>query len=384
VEINKSSQPNSKNSLSDRSPKSNLRIGLVSPDLCQHPVSSFIEPLLANYDHEGLEIYAYSDVKKPDSITAVLSQLVDKWCDSSSFDNQILAKQIQSDAIDILIDLAGHTAWNRMEVFAMKPAPIQATYLGYPSTTGLPTMDFRLTDEHADPVGNTEAFHTEKLIRLPDCAWCYKPHRSAPPVHPLPALENGFVTFGCFNNMAKWNAPLYELWANILQQVPNSHLRLKAKTLIDVAVRDELIAFFSDRVIDSARLEFSPHTQKIADHFAEYHKVDIALDSFPYHGTTTTCESMWMGVPVITLAGKSHVSRVGVSLLNAVSLPELIAQNPEEYIQKAVELSGNPEKLSTLRAGFRDRMTASVLTNAPLFAKRMGEIFISMSAVSPK
>jgi predicted O-linked N-acetylglucosamine transferase (SPINDLY family) len=231
----------------------------------------------------------------------------------------------------------------------------------------LPTIDYRLTDSFADPRGTTEHLHTEKLIRVPECAWCFEPDASAPEVQPLPALQNGYVTFGCFNNMAKLNPALFETWADILLRVPGSHLRLKARTLTDDGVRKELMSYFTARGIEEDRLDFFGHTRKIVEHLSHYHSVDIALDSFPYHGTTTTCEAMWMGCPVITRAGKTHVSRVGVSLLNAVGLQEFIAETREEYIEKAVALAAQTERLQELRSAMRGRLLPSVLMDEKRF-----------------
>jgi protein O-GlcNAc transferase len=263
-------------------------------------------------------------------------------------------------------------------MFALKPAPVQATYLGYPSTTGLPTIDFRLTDAEADPAGMTEKIHIERLVRIADCAWCFSPHPGAPEIGPLPALQRGTVTFGCFNNMAKWNEPLYELWLEILRRVPGSRLKLKARTLLDNEVRGELEKWFVDRGIERERLEFTGHSKGIANHLTEYNKVDIALDSYPYHGTTTTCEALWMGCPVVTLEGPSHVSRVGVSLLKTVGLPDCIAKTRESYIEKAVSLAGDLEVLAALRAGMRERLLASPLLDSPRFARRFEDAIEEM------
>jgi protein O-GlcNAc transferase len=347
-----------------------LRVGFVSADFCQHPVGVFMEPLLRELAGGRFEIFAYADYKKPDSVSERMKATVPNWRETGSLTDAALAKAIHEDRIDVLFELTGHTALNRLDMFALKPAPVQATYLGYPSTTGLPTIDFRLTDANADPVGMTEKFHTEKLVRLAECAWSFSPHPGAPEVGPLPASAKGVVTFGCFNNMAKWNEPLYELWLEILRRVPGSRLRLKAKTLLDNLVREELETWFAERGIDRGRLEFSGHSKGIANHLSVYNTVDIALDSYPYHGTTTTCEALWMGCPVVTLEGPSHVSRVGVSLLKTVGLPDCITKTREGYIEKAVALAGDLEALATLRAGMRERLLSSPLMDAPGFARR--------------
>jgi predicted O-linked N-acetylglucosamine transferase (SPINDLY family) len=358
-----------------------IRVGFLSADLCHHPVAHFIEPIFRGYDHERFEFVAYGDQRKSDEFSARFAKQVDLWRETSSYDDRALAKLIHEDRVDILFELAGHTAYNRLGVFALKPAPVQVSYLGYPGTTGLPTIDFRITDAFADPQGTTEHLHTEKLIRVPECAWCFEPDASAPEIEPLPALKNGFVTFGCFNNMAKLNPALFETWAEILLRVPGSHLRLKARTLTDDGVRKELKSYFTERGIEEDRLDFFGHTKKIADHLNHYHSVDIALDSFPYHGTTTTCEAMWMGCPVVTRAGKTHVSRVGVSLLTAVGLQEFITDTREAYIEKAVALASQTDQLQELRAGMRERMRQSVLMDEKRFVQGFEKALIEMATL---
>lgn len=345
-----------------------LRVGFVSADLCHHPVAHFIEPIFRHYDKSRFEFFAYGDQRKSDSFSERLSKMVDRWSETCSLDDKTLAKQIHGDRVDILFELAGHTAYNRLGVFSLKPAPVQASYLGYPGSTGLQTIDFRITDVYADPPGMTEKFHLEKLVRLPHCAWCYEPDADAPEVVPPPLEKNGFVTFGCFNNMAKLNPALFETWAEILNRVPGSHLRLKARTLADTGVCEELRGYFTKQGIDPSRLEFFGHTQKIHQHLAHYNEVDVALDSFPYHGTTTTCEAMWMGVPVVSQVGGTHVSRVGVSLLNTVGLQEFSCETREGYISKAAELAGSSSRLAELRATMRERMNSSLLMDGERFA----------------
>jgi len=358
-----------------------IRVGFLSADLCHHPVAHFIEPIFRGYDRELFEFVAYGDQRKSDEFSARFAKQVDLWRETSSYDDRALAKLIHEDRVDILFELAGHTAYNRLGVFALKPSPVQVSYLGYPGTTGLPTIDFRITDAFADPQGTTEHLHTEKLIRVPECAWCFEPDASAPEVEPLPALKNGFVTFGCFNNMAKLNPSLFETWAEILLRVPGSHLRLKARTLTDDGVRKELKSYFTERGIEEDRLDFFGHTKKIADHLNHYHSVDIALDSFPYHGTTTTCEAMWMGCPVVTRAGKTHVSRVGVSLLSAVGLQEFITDTREAYIEKAVALAAQTDRLQELRSGMRERMRQSVLMDEKRFVTGFETALMEMATL---
>jgi predicted O-linked N-acetylglucosamine transferase (SPINDLY family) len=358
-----------------------IRVGFLSADLCHHPVAHFIEPIFRGYDRERFEFVAYGDQRKSDEFSARFAKQVDLWRETSSYDDRALAKLIHEDRVDILFELAGHTAYNRLGVFALKPSPVQVSYLGYPGSTGLPTIDFRITDAFADPRGTTEHLHIEKLIRVPECAWCFEPDASAPEVEPLPALKNGFVTFGCFNNMAKLNPSLFETWAEILLRVPGSHLRLKARTLTDDGVRKELKSYFTERGIEEDRLDFFGHTKKIADHLNHYHSVDIALDSFPYHGTTTTCEAIWMGCPVVTRAGKTHVSRVGVSLLSAVGLQEFITDTREAYIEKAVALAAQTDRLQELRSGMRERMRQSVLMDEKRFVQGFETALMEMATL---
>lgn len=362
-----------------RSPGSKLRVGFLSADLCHHPVAHFIEPLFREYDKERFEFVAYGDQRKSDEFSERFAKQVDLWRETCSLTDEALAKKIHEDRVDILFELSGHTAYNRLGVLALKPAPLQASYLGYPGTTGLPAIDFRITDELVDPVGMTEKFHTERLIRLSRCAWCYEPDAVAPEVGALPFQRNGHITFGCFNNMAKLNPALFDMWAEILIKVPNSHLRLKARTLTDDRVKNELKDYFTAKGIAAERLDFFGHTRKIHEHLNHYHEVDIALDSFPYHGTTTTCEAMWMGCPVVTRAGGAHVSRVGVSLFSAVGLEEFIGQNREDYIGKAVTLAGDIDRLVELRAGMRERLKSSPLMKAPDFAREFEVALLQMA-----
>ena len=358
--------------------KRKIRVGFVSADFWDHPIAAFMEPFFREFDRSKFEIFIYSDLQRsPTAVTQRLRGLVTAWRDTVTLDIHALAKMMHEDSLDVLFDLAGHTAHNRMDLFALKPAPVQISYLGYPCTTGLPAIDYRITDAIADPKGKTEHLHTEKLVYLPDCAWCFEAPDGAPGVGPLPAIQGGHITFGCFNNMAKWNTDLYEMWIEILKEVPDSRLRLKARTLLDAPVRNELVEFFKSKGIEETRLEFSGHTPSIAQHLAEYNKVDIALDSYPYHGTTTTCESMWMGVPVVTLCGDFHLARVGASLLAAVGLNELVADSRKNYVQVAAKLASEREKLVQLRGGFRERMLASPLMNGKAFARNMGNLIES-------
>ena len=268
-------------------------------------------------------------------MTERLRTHADEWRSLVGLSDEQTAELIRQDRIDILIDLAGHTANNRLLVFARKPAPVQVTWLGYPNTTGLDTIDYRLTDAFADPSGLTELHCSETLVRLPACAWCFAPADPVPPVSTPPVLHEGHITFGCFNVMPKINEPLLRLWSEILHAVPDSRLLLKNAFLRASSVQQRVRATFEAAGIASDRIELMDHVSDLAGHLACYGRVDIALDTSPYHGTTTTCEALWMGVPVVSLAGETHVSRVGASLLANVGLPELVARTTEEYVKNS-------------------------------------------------
>jgi predicted O-linked N-acetylglucosamine transferase (SPINDLY family) len=353
-----------------RDPERKLRIGYVSPDLCAHVVSRFIAPVLARHDRDAFEVYCYAEVAAPDEITTMLRGYANGWRDTVGEPDEHLAEAIRQDGIDILVDLAGHSASNRLLVFARKPAPVQITYLGYAATTGMTAMDYRLTDALADPPGMTEQFHSERLIRLPKCAWCYNKLADGPGVSELPASKAGHVTFCSFNNFAKVNEPLLRLWGRILQSVPGSRLLIKANALDSPSTQQRVRDWASGAGIDQNRLDLCGWLS-LAEHYARYGQVDIALDTFPYHGTTMTCEALWMGVPVVTLAGGSHLSRVGVSLLTNVGLPELVAESADDYVRIAADLGGDLSRLRGMRATLRKRMEDSPLLDAAGFTKNL-------------
>ncbi|MBG1270968.1 tetratricopeptide repeat protein [Nostoc sp. WHI] len=359
-----------------QNPKSKiLRVGYVSPDLRQHSVVYFFEPILSHHDSTQVETFCYANVPNPDAVTQRLRGLSQHWQDVYNMDDDQLADLVRFDGIDILVDLAGHTGSNRLLMFNRQPAPIQVTYLGYPNTTGLVNMDYRLTDNWADPPGLTDDYYTEKLIRLPRCFLCYQPSPTAPAVIDLPAKSMGRITFGCFNNLPKITPEVIALWSKILQSVPNSRIILKIRWFDDQPTCDRYLSLFADCGIDSRRVKLIGVIPDPNHHLAFYGNIDIALDPFPYHGTTTTCEALWMGVPVITLAGQTHVSRVGVSLLTTVGLPELIAYTPEEYVDKAVALASDLPTLSQLRANLRQQVAASPLCDAVAHTQAMEAIY---------
>jgi len=354
----------------DRTPDRSLRIGYVSSDFRMHSVAFFLEPILSFHNPDTCEVVCYSNIMSPDLMTDRLKGLSDCWRNIVGMSDERVTDLIRGDRIDILVDLAGHTANNRLPVFARKPAPVQVTYLGYPNTTGLSTMDYRITDEWADPTGQTEHLHTEELVRLPEGFLCYKPPEEAPEVSGSPALDTGYVTFGSFNNRAKITPEIVGDWSTILKSVPDSRLILKAKALNDEGTRQTLWEMFSQNGVVPQRIELIGYLP-FEQHLQLYNRIDIGLDTFPYHGTTTTCEAMWMGVPVITLAGESHVSRVGVSLLSTVGLSELVSESSGDYIQKAVRLANDVDRLQDLRAHLRPAMIRSPLTDATGFTRSL-------------
>ena len=356
--------------LNDRGPDRRLRIGYVSPDFRDHPVGRFLLPLLENHDREQFEIFCYCDVARPDAITLRCESLADQWRKIAGMRHDAVAQQIRDDRIDILVDLSGHTSGNRLMVFAERPAPVQVSWLGYPGTTGMTAIDYRFTDALADPPGPlTDRLHTEKLYRLPRTNWCFAADDHSPPVAAAPATELGYVTFGSFNTLAKVTDEMLQVWGCILQKIPSSRLLLKAAAFSAESACERVSRILAGCGADPARLTILGPTSDHATHMAAYGRIDIALDTFPYHGTTTTCEALWMGVPVITLAGDAHLSRVGVSLLSNVGLPELIATSVEKYIDRAAALAGDTDRLQTLRRGLRERMLSSPLMDARNFAR---------------
>lgn len=359
-------------------PERRLRIGYVSADFREHSVSHFFEALLRAHDPAAVEVFCYAHVGRPDRVTERLQARAGHWLSILGLDDAAAAARIRRDRIDILVDLGGHTADNRLGVFARKPAPIQASWCGYPNTTGLAAMDYRITDARADPEGEAEPWHTETLVRLPRSFLCYFPPEHVGPVGPLPARQTGTVTFGSFNSLVKVTPEVMRLWARILQVVPGSRLLLKALQLRDAGVRAQILERFVAAGIASERIEPIPWMDESQNHLALYGRVDVALDPFPYNGTTTTCEALWMGAPVITLRGERHAGRVGVSLLTTVGLSELIAETPKAYVDLAADLARDFARLENLRASLRERMRASALCDAVGFARDMEAAYRAM------
>ena len=343
-----------------------LRLGFVSPDLGQHPIGYFLIRVLENLKHEPCETVCYSNRIVKDDLTRRFQAAATQWRDVLDMSDERLAAQIREDRIDILFDMAGHTAGNRLLVFAHKPAPIQVSWVGYVGTTGLSSMDYVLADPYEVPPGGERHFQ-EQVLRMPESYVCYDPPAYAPAVTPLPALDRGQVTFGCFNNPAKVTPQVIEVWAKILRRLPAARLVLKYKGWNDCEVARRFSEMFAAQAIDPGRVEFlgrSPHRELLA----EYNRVDVALDAFPYSGCTTTCEALWMGVPVITCPGETFASRQSLSHISNVGLTETIAHDLDEYVELAVSLASDLQRLAKLRAGLRDRMAASPLCDGQRFA----------------
>lgn len=359
-------------------PAHRLRIGYVSPDFYCHSVAYFFEPLLGCHNHGQFEIFCYADAVKVDAVTERLKQQADHWQVIQGLSDQQVADLVRSHGIDILVDLTGHTANSRLRVFTAKPAPVQVSYLGYPNTTGLKQMDYRISDSHADPEGTTEQWHSETLQRLAGGFLCYRPSPDAPPVSGLPALEHGYITFGSFNNLAKISPDVVAVWAQILLAVPTSRLIIKNIALADSATRARFQQMFEALGIEPGRVDLRPPVPAAEGHLKTYSEVDIGLDSFPYNGTTTTCEALWMGVPVVTLSGDTHVARVGTSLLHRVGLDDLVAERQTTYVEVAVEFAGNLKQLARIRGGLRETMHGSSLCDGKRIARELESAYRDM------
>jgi predicted O-linked N-acetylglucosamine transferase (SPINDLY family) len=365
--------------LNERSPSRRLKIGYVSPDFRQHSVAFFIMAIFQQHDHQQFEIIAYYNHEQSDQVTTWLQNEVDQWVNCVNLSDEALAEKIRDDQIDILVDLAGHTAHNRLLVFARKPAPVQVTYLGYPNTTGLTTIDYRITDHYAEPMGAGEAFFTEQAVRMSHSYFCYTPLVAEIPLrHELAADHNGYLTFGSFNNFPKINAQVIALWAELLRAIPTAQLLIKNKSLTAPSIQQSLLEQFASFGIEPERLKLTAYKASHDEHLTQYHAVDIGLDTFPYNGATTTCEALWMGVPVVTLVGKTHAARMGLSILSAVGLTEFVADTPSEYIEICVKFASHWDRLRQLRQTMRERMQISPLMDGMGFTRQLEAAYREM------
>ncbi len=355
-------------------PERHLRIGIVSPDLRSHSVAYFIGPYFEAFDRDDFDVYAYANHPSEDIVSAGLRAKATHWQNVFDLSDEDLAQQIRDDRIDILIDLAGYTRDTRLPVFTARPAPIQMTYIGYPNTTGMASFDYRLTDSIADPEGSDEDY-SEILLRMPGCFLCYAIPTHAPPVEPGPVEHRGYVTFGSFNNFNKVNPAVIDAWAEILNGVPKSRMLFKSTSSKDKTAQAMVRQGLEARGIDPDRVSFATFRATPESHLAVYNDIDIALDTFPYNGTTTTCEALWMGVPVVTLKGDRHASRVGASLLSAIGFPAGIAESREDYVLTARLLAENPGLLKASRRNLRDTVTRSPLCDSRAHARTLEHVF---------
>ncbi|HTV48010.1 MAG TPA: tetratricopeptide repeat protein [Phycisphaerae bacterium] len=354
-------------------PDRRLKIGYVSADFKHHASAFFLKPLLSRHHHEHFEIFCYANVAKPDATTRQLQTLADHWRNILGMSDENLAEQIRRDQIDILVDLKLHTADNRLLTFARKPAPVQATWLGYPGTTGLTAIDYRFTDPYLDPPG-VNGQYTEESIRLPDSFWCYDSLSEEPAVNELPALKNGYVTFGCLNQFRKINDGVLELWSKVLKAVPGSRLLFFVP---EGQVRRDVAEKFKRSCITAESLEFLERLPR-QEYLKLYHRIDLGLDPFPCNGHTTGFDSLWMGVPFVTLAGSGAMGRAGLSQLTNLGLKEFIARSPEEYVTQATAAVGDLAGLAKLRGTLRQRMQASPLMDAERFTRNMEAAYRDM------
>jgi predicted O-linked N-acetylglucosamine transferase (SPINDLY family) len=362
----------------DRTWPRRQRIGYLSADFRRHVVSFFLEPILANHDHERFEVACYHTHAEKDSVTEELRALADRWVDCEQLSDAEIAERVRADGVDILVDLGGHTAYNRLLVMTRKPAPVQATYLGYPNTTGLTTVDYRITDAIADPPGDSDRLSSERLVRLPNSYFCFRPGEDAPAVGPLPAAASGMITFGCFNHFAKISDAFLATVARVLEAVPKSRFLLKGRPLSIPEVAAGVRRHFERLGIDPGRVDVRGWESTPLGHLAIYGQVDIALDSFPYSGATTTCEALWMGAPIVSLAGDRHAGRMCSSILTTVGLGEWIARDREEYVAKCVAMSSDLGRLAEMRRTMRDRMRATPLMDEKRFARDLERLYVEM------
>jgi protein O-GlcNAc transferase len=360
--------------VNDRDPDRRLRIGYVSPDFRDHCQSLFTVPLLSNHDHARFEVFCYANVTMPDTVTERIAKYADHWRPTVGLSDAEVAEQVAADEIDILIDLTMHMSNGRPLLFARRPAPIQVAYLAYPSTTGLSAMDYRLTDPYLDPPGETDYFYSEKSIRLPDTFWCYDPLTTEPAPGNLPAIERGFITFGCLNNFCKVNDTTLALWASCLSQVKDSRLLLLCPP---GSHRQHVLDLFATHDIAAHRIEFAEYRPR-EQYLELYRRIDLGLDTFPYNGHTTSLDSFWMGVPVVARIGRTAVGRAGWSQLCNLGLRELAAENDEVFIRIATSLASNLSQLTHLRSNLRERLRQSPLMDASRFAKNVEQAFRQM------
>lgn len=354
-----------------------LRIAYVSPDLLRHPVGYLMELLLAHHDPQRFEIRVYSDTQTEDDVTARLKSHCTHWQSIAGKDDDNVTAILRADSIDIAVDLAGHTAGNRLGVFARRVAPVQASYLGYCTTTGVPAMDYAISDEGFDPADTDAAQYTETLWRLQRPSFAFVPDEDFPAVTPLPAIAAGHLAFGAFNTLAKLNDHVLDLWAAVLRAVPDSGFLMQGSGLADDQTREDVLNGLVARGVDEGRVMMIGFTS-LQEHLALFHHIDISLDTFPWNGHMTTLNSLWMGVPVLTLAGDRRAARMGASIMGALGLDEFVARNTDDFVNRAVELNANRQHLAQLRAGMRQRIGASELADGIGLARALEQAYEKM------
>lgn len=357
----------------DRSPERRLKIGYLSPNLRRHPVGYFLDPVFAAHNKEEFEIIVYSSVERPDELTDRFITHADQWRDVLNVDDESLAEIVNEDRVDILVELDGHTHGNRLLTIARRPAPIQLCGGGHIGTTGVDGVDYLITDQFQTPVGS-DIFYSENLLRLPDGYVCYAPPDYAPAVSGLPARDRGYVTFGCYNNIWKITNQVVQLWAEVLKALPDSKIRLQTHALDDSGTHNRICDLFESHGIESSRIELQGFVRH-ASLLRNYGLIDIALDPFPYSGGLTTCEALWMGVPVITLSGETFAGRHSTSHLSNVGLREFIAETQDDYITVSTDLARDLDRLETIRASLRERMTASPLCDGVRYTRNLEAAF---------
>ncbi len=362
-----------------RNPKK-LRLGLLSADLRTHSVAYFLLPLLKHLDRERFSVIAFANDARRDVMTEQLQAHCDEWYEVASLSDRDLLAQMRAQNLDIVLDLSGHTGNNRLAVLSQRVARVQVNWLGYPHSTGIPAIDVRLVDSTTDPIPAADALASEKLLRLPTGFLCYEGDERLA-VSPIPPyFNNGYITFGSFNNLAKVNDTVLECWADILKRTPDSHLLLKAKQLGEASVRKRILAVFEHAGVDASRIELMGSVPGTASHLELYSRMDIALDTFPYNGTTTTCEALWMGVPVIAFSGDRHAARVSVSILEQAGFGAFAGIDVVDYKRLAREWARKPEALQQLRQEMRQRLQKSDLCNARQFGVQMSKILARLGA----
>ncbi len=358
-------------------PGGRIRVGYVSGDFKEHPVALFLRPVLAHHDRAGFEIFCYSNSRKEDRITREIRSLADRWRVIADLDDDAARQLIIDDGIDVLVDLSGHTGLSRLALFGRRSAPVQASWLGYLNTTGVPAMDFRICDRHTDPPGTTERLHTERLVRMPHSQWCYQPVYDIPVVPVPPRQDPPRIVFGSFNQYPKLSDACLDLWCEVLRRLPAARLHV-----LDVRTERTAAAFsgrMQARGVDASRITLLPRLA-IGDYFAAISAVDIALDTIPYNGGTTTLDILWMGVPLVALEGGRGISRSGASILRTLGMPELVARNRDQYLALTQALANDPARRAELRRTLRPRLAASPLMAVAEFTRDLEAVFRAMLA----